>query len=276
MTLHWHQWKLPVGNTLVGNIQISTLLKSQYLSNERVLYVYLPPSYAEGDSRYPVLYMHDGQNLFDETLSYAGEWQVDETMELLSDEGIEAIIVVIPNAEDDRANEYTPYTHPQFGGGKGDTYLKFLVEEVKPIIDTQFRTQSERVSTGLMGSSLGGLISLYAFFKYPEVFSFTGVMSPAFWFNQDDIFDFVQQAPFVDGSIYMDVGTHETPDNPTLSEYYVTGFKDMMRILREKGYDEQFCQFILAEGAIHHEREWAKRLPNSLRFWWKHLNLSVK
>ena len=127
-----------------------------------------------------------------------------------------------------------------------------------------------------MGSSLGGLISLYAFFTYPEVFSFAGVMSPAFWFNQDDIFDFVQQAPFGDGAIYMDVGTHETPDTPKLSAQYVSDFKNMMRILREKGYDEQSCQSILAEGAIHHEREWAKRLPNSLRFWWKSLDLSVK
>lgn len=276
MPLRWHPWKLPFGHTLVGNIKISTPLKSQYLNHERVLYVYLPPSYITTTQSYPVLYMHDGQNLFDETLSYAGEWQVDETLENLSAEGVEFIVVGIPNAEEDRAKEYTPYIHPQFGGGQGDAYLKFLVEEVKPLIDAEFRTQLDRSATGLMGSSLGGLISLYGLFQYPEVFSFAGAMSPAFWFNKPEIFDFITDADAVGGAIYMDVGSNETPDNLEMSQFYVDDFLRMKQILQEKGYTDHNFSTFLDEDAIHHEREWAKRLPDSFRFWWKACNLTIK
>lgn len=272
MTIIWQDWQLSAGNSIVGNVKISSPVASQILGNERPLYVYLPPSYDASTATYPVLYMHDGHNLFDKATSYSGEWQVDETLELLSAEGIEMIVVGIPNAGDARANEYTPYFNTQYGGGRGAKYLKFLIDDIKPLIDNTFRTQPDVATTGLMGSSLGDLISLYALFQYPEVFSFAGVLSPAFWFNAPEIFDFIEKANFVDSTIYMDVGTNEDSNNTKLSAAYINDYKKMIQILRDKGYDSQRLQLMVTEGAIHHEKEWAKRLPDALRFWWKTMN----
>ena len=136
--------------------------------------------------------MHDGQNLFDEATSYNGEWQVDETMEALSQAGYPAIVVGIPNLGARRIEEYNPFPDPQHGG-QGQAYVAFIVETLKPLIDQQFRTLPDRLHTGIMGSSMGGLISLYAFFQHREVFGFAGVMSPSLWFAGRAIFDVLRR-----------------------------------------------------------------------------------
>src|SRR5204863_22229 len=146
-----------------------------------------------------VLYMHDGQNIFDAFGSYSGEWQVDETMEGLSAEGIEAIVVGIANSGGGRAVDYSAHNHSLYGGGGADAYVDFLAQNVKPLIDKSFRTLPDRIHTGVMGSSLGGSISLYALLTQPDIFGFAGVMSPAFWWSEGTIFPFVEALPFAGG-----------------------------------------------------------------------------
>ena len=150
----------------------------------RRIWLYLPPDYATSGIAYPVLYMHDGQNLFDVATSFAGEWEVDESLNIVFAAGKEVPIVVgVDNGGGDRIAEYTPWANPNYGGGDGDKYAQFIVESLKPYIDANYRTKPERENTGVMGSSLGGLISFYIADKYQDVFSKAGVFSPSFWFN---------------------------------------------------------------------------------------------
>jgi predicted alpha/beta superfamily hydrolase len=272
----WHAYATyPWGHTVVGDVRTLDSIYSPELRNHRKLYVYLPPSYAQSNRRYPVIYMQDGQNLFDQALSYAGEWQVDETMELLSGEGIEAIVVGVPNAGMRRIDEYSPFKDQRLHkGGRGDWYVAFLANTVKPLIDRDFRTLPEREHTGVFGSSMGGLISLYALFCHPEVFGFAGVMSPSLWFAQGAIFSFVQQADSRPGRIHLDIGTHEGGDTRiaagTVSTYtsrYLTAAHRMRDLLDRKGYRLGLeLQYQEEEEATHSEAAWARRLPNALRF----------
>jgi predicted alpha/beta superfamily hydrolase len=260
-------------HTVVGALKVRKNIRSPQLGNRRDLYVYLPPSYDQGTRRYPVIYMHDGQNLFDRVISYAGEWGVDETMEALSQEGIEAIVVGIPNKGKRRLDEYGPFRDERLReGGRGDAYLAFMVETVKPLIDRDFRTLPEREHTGIMGSSMGGLISLYGFFRHPESFGFAGAMSPSLWFAEGAIFPYVAQAPFAPGKLHLDIGTHEGPraeqvSAETYAGRYVLNLRRMRDLLIEKGYrDGQDINYEEEPEAIHNEAAWACRLPRALRF----------
>src|SRR5512139_2503958 len=151
----------PASGRIVGHVRVISDVRSPQLGNTRDIHVYLPPSYRASGRHYPVVYMHDGQNLFDPETSFSGEWGVDETLERLGPEGVETIVVAIPNMGGARCDEYSPWTDPRAGGGRGDAYLAFIVETLKPRIDLKFRTRREREHTGIMGSSMGGLISLY-------------------------------------------------------------------------------------------------------------------
>jgi len=131
-------------HTVVGDLKVLAGIESPQLENHRDLLVYLPPSHETGNGRFPVIYLHDGQNLFDEQTSFAGEWQVDETMEGLSRKGIEAIVVGIPNSGEERLDEYSPFVDPARGGGRGELYLSFIIETVKPLVDASFRTLTGR------------------------------------------------------------------------------------------------------------------------------------
>jgi predicted alpha/beta superfamily hydrolase len=262
----WLDYPATAQSTVVGTIKVSRDEFSGPQIAPRPLLVYLPPSYAGSDRRYPVLYMHDGRNLFDAATSYSGEWQVDETMEALSAEGIEALVVGIPNANDARAGEYSPHAHSEYGGGNADAYLRFLAGTVKPLIDRSFRTLPDRAHTGTLGASLGGLVSLYALFTRPEVFGFAGVLSPAFWWTEGAIFPWIEQAPFVPGRIYMDVGDQEVPEVPGMREAYLNDAIRMAALLHAKGYSAADLYFAVDAGGAHREAAWARRLPAALRF----------
>lgn len=248
------------GHTVVGTVKVLEGLESPQLGNTRDLLVYLPPSYARGDRRYPVIYMHDGQNLFDRATSFGEEWEVDQTLEAASGEGLEAIVVGIPNTEA-RLDEYSPFRdRGHDAGGRGDDYLAFLTDTVKPIIDRDFRTRPERAATGIAGSSMGGLISLYAFFRRPETFGFAGVLSPALWFGARGIFGYVKERPFVPGRIYLDIGTNE-------GQEALGDARRMKSLLEEKGYRVNHdLLFYVEMGGRHNERAWARRLKHVLRF----------
>lgn len=247
-------------HTVVGTLKTLESFWSPELSNQRTILVYVPPSYTTAQRHYPVLYMHDGQNLFDAQTSYCGEWEVDETMERQSEWGHEAIIVGIPNRGVERADEYSPFRDPVRGGGKGDRYIQFIAETLKPRIDHDFRTLPDRQHTGIMGSSMGGLISLYGFFRRPETFGFAGAMSPSLWFAGRAIFPFVQRAPYVPGRVHLDIGTAEGPR-------MVADVRRQATLLRSKGYRRgRELQFVEEMGAIHHESAWAGRFASAIEF----------
>ncbi|WP_232194530.1 alpha/beta hydrolase [Thermococcus sp. PK] len=259
---HWRDYVEEVGmgtHTIVGNV-ITFKMKIPQLGNrERRIWVYLPPDYNQSDRRYPVLYMHDGQNLLDQATSFAGEWQVDETLERLFEEkGFAIIVVGIDNGGEKRIDEYAPWVNAEYErGGEGDAYVRFIVETLKPYIDSHYRTLPDE--TGIMGSSLGGLISLYAGFKYPEVFKYVGAMSPAFWFNPE-IYEFVKNSTVGPKKIYIDWGTLELKGSNASAEIY-----EKLEILKEKGYIEGVnLLIVIEEGAAHNEYYWARRFPNAV------------
>ncbi len=184
---------LPLVSTAAPNVQIlSNSFAMPQLNRTRRIWLYLPPDYNTSDKRYPVIYMHDGQNLFDNGTSFSGEWRVDETLNQLHTEGdYGAIVVGIDNGGGKRDDEYSPWNNPTYGGGEGDAYIAFLAETLKPHIDANFRTLSEPQYTCIFGSSLGGFISTYGAAKYPNVFGKVGSFSPSYWFSLTNINQFI-------------------------------------------------------------------------------------
>lgn len=263
-------------STVVGDIRVARAVHSPQLDNQRAILVYLPPTYENRpDHHYPVVYMQDGQNLFDAATSFAGEWGVDDTMETLSqDEHLEAIVIGIPNMGKRRMAEYNPFPDHRPGDSAGNQYLSFIVNTLKPTIDRDFRTLPGKRYTGIMGSSMGGLISLYAFFRYPNIFGFAGVMSPSLWVAGNSIFGYLKTAPFHPGKIYLDVGTRELGDSPEesyrqrkLSRQYYASVRRLKRILVRKGYRPIRDLLHIEEKWAHHtESAWARRLPDAMRF----------
>jgi predicted alpha/beta superfamily hydrolase len=219
----------------------------------RRIWLYLPPNYDSTNDSYPVLYMHDGQNLFDAATSFAGEWEVDETLNELYEDGKPVPIVVgIDNGGDDRIDEYTPWPNQTYGGGDGDLYAQFIVETLKPYIDENYRTKPQREHTGVMGSSLGGLISHYIGIKYQNVFSKAGIFSPSYWFN-DSVYDFT----FITGKqedmkIYMMGGSDE-------SSGLVGQMMAMMDTLLASGYGEDEMALKVVQGGQHNEQLWREQ-----------------
>ena len=260
---HWKRYPPELANgahTVVGNLQVLEGLYSPQLDNCRDIITYLPPSYDTDARRYPVIYMHDGQNLFDEVTSFAEEWGVDNTMDALGLVGLEAIVVGIFNTGAHRLNEYSPFADAEDRGGEGDRYLDFIVDTLKPRIDADFRTQPERDHTLIAGSSMGGLISLYAFFRRPDVFGKAGIMSPSLWFADRAIFPFVEAAPFKPGKIYLDVGTLE-------GKTTVADVRHLRELLLRKGYRRhRDLVYVEDRNAGHSEAAWRQRLHFAIDF----------
>ena len=248
------------GHTVVGDLQVLEGVYSPQLDNRRDVITYLPPSYGSGTRRYPVIYMHDGQNLFDDATSFAEEWRVDNTMNALSKVGLEAIVVGIYNTGETRLNEYSPFADSEGRGGDGDRYLDFLIDTLKPRIDHDFRTRPGPRSTLVAGSSMGGLISLYAFFRRPDIFGKAGAMSPSLWFADRAVIDFIEAAPYVPGQIYLDVGTLEGKET-------VTDVRRLREVLLGKGYRRhRDLVYVEAKGAGHSEAAWSQRLHFAVDF----------
>lgn len=220
------------------------------LGRTRRIWLYLPPGYEASDAYYPVLYMHDGQNLFDEITAFAGEWEVDETLNKLAQQGYQVPIVVgIDNGGVYRIDELTPWYNVEYdAGGQGDEYIDFIVEDLKPYIDENYRTLSDSDNTGLMGSSLGGLISWYGALKYPEVFSKSGIFSPAYWINSDSIWNFLDEATYTGNSrFYQNIGENEGATNI----HFMNRMEDS---LRQIGFEEVISKVI--ENGAHNEQTW--------------------
>lgn len=259
-------------STRTGDIRLHEHFKSTSRKTERSIIVYLPPGYeADKSARYPVLYMHDGQNLFDAATSFIGvEWQADETAErLIKAKKIEPLIIVGIYNTADRKDEYTPTRDSEWGaGGRGGAYMEFVVKEVKPFIDKSYRTKPGREATGVAGSSLGGLISLHLGIEYPEVFSRIGVISPALYW--DDHFALRETEKKGDAlshaRIWLDIGTKEGSTLPQFNRA-VDDARRLAEILKGKGFVEgKNLRYLEVAGAVHNEGAWSERFGEILTF----------
>jgi predicted alpha/beta superfamily hydrolase len=243
-----------------GRLKVLRAVASPQLGNTRDLLVCLPPSYAASQHRYPVLYMQDGQNLFDRGTSYVEEWRADEVLDAAAAEGVEAILVGIPHMREHRMDEYSPYRDRRLGGGRAADYLAFLIDTVKPLIDAAFRTRPGRAGTGVLGSSMGGLFSVYALFQRSDVFGCAGAMSPALWFSRRAIFRWLERQPPPHGRLYLDAGTEEGP-------IVLADVARLRDLLIERGYRSgRDLRVVLEAGGRHNETAWSRRLLGALQF----------
>lgn len=229
--------------------QVSTFtIEAPQLNTNRKIWVYLPKDYETSTKKFPVIYMHDGQNLFDAKTSFAGEWNIDETLDSIN---AQVIIIGIDNGGDKRMEELTPFKNEKYGGGNADNYLDFIVSTLKPHVDKSYRTKTKASDTALFGSSLGGLVSFYGTLKYPEVFGKVGCFSPSFWFNRKEIFALMEQTKTFKTKVYFLCGDNE-------------GDADMVQDLREMEYqvNTKRCECkhqnkkIIVKGGQHNEKLW--------------------
>ena len=237
---------------------------SQYLPDDRNIIVYLPPDYEEQNRRYPVMYMQDGQNLFDPETSFVQgrTWQFGEHADqLIQAEEIEPLIVVGVYNTPRRLEEYTHARDKRMGGGEANQYGQMLVKELKPWIDNEYRTLSDEANTALGGSSLGGLVSLYLGLEHTETFGKLAVMSPSIWWNHKSILGYVNE---YDGppwpKIWLDVGDGEGRR--------VHADVDLLyQRLKTNGWKPEVnIHYQLAIGGTHDEAAWAARVGDMLRF----------
>lgn len=260
--LDWETYPLP-GTGQPGQLTLKVLRKvlSPQLRNYRDLIVALPPGYREADLHYPVVYMHDGQNLFDPVTSYAGDWELVGELPALARAGTPAIVVGIPNMGRQRRYEYSPFRDIIHGGGGGDRYLAFVVETVKPLVEATFRTTPGRAHTVLAGSSLGGLISLYGLYRYADVFGAAGVQSPALWFADGAMLRYVEEmAPLAVGRVHLDVGLLEDQEA-------VMDARALRKLLLSAGgLEGRDLRYVEDPAGDHEEAAWGRRFGAALGF----------
>ena len=224
------------------------------LDRHRRVWIYLPSSYTTSKKKYPVLYMHDGQNVFDDATSFSGEWGVDEALDSLGQSGKECIVVAIDNGGEKRINEYCPYDMEKYGKGEGNQYVDFLVHTLKPYVDKHFRTYKSKENTFIAGSSMGGLISFYAMLKYPSVFGGAGVFSPAFWVapHQQLMQDVKKRAKSVKGKIYFYAGKQE---GESMVPDMLAIFQKMHQLSKAK------METVIRDEGKHTEANWREEFP---------------
>jgi predicted alpha/beta superfamily hydrolase len=231
---------------------INEKLAMPQLGRQRRVWIYLPADYQTSKRKYPVIYMHDGQNLFDAYTSGFGEWGIDEILDKLPDER-ECIVVGIDHGGDYRITEYDPYDS-KYGKGRGSDYVDFVAKTLKPYIDGHYRTKHDARHTTIAGSSMGGLISMYAALKYPDVFGNAGIFSPAFWIAPE-IYQFAKQKSLPGYSrFYFVCGDAE-------SESMVADMKKMADMIRAKGANEEKTPVVLIKDAGHNEKQWNGDFP---------------
>ena len=248
-------------------VKLIASFHSTALGNDRTIWAYLPPSYDENPrARFPVVYMHDGQNLFDPALAYGGnEWKVDETLDAAAEDGSirEAIVIGVENTSQ-RIYEYTPTPDPDYPeGGGADHYLTLLVDELKPVVDAMLRTRPDRADTAIVGSSLGGLVSAWAGVRRPDVFGLVGAMSPSTWWNHDALVADVRGMPpaMRPARVYVDSGdSGDSNDDVADTNLLAAAYHDL-------GYlDGETLLHVVQAGGQHNEIYWAERLPGALQF----------
>ena len=251
----------PRKSTANKNVRIiDTAFFIPQLNRTRRIWVYLPPTYNSSTKKYPVLYMHDGQNLFDDATSFSGEWGVDEAIDTLGSKYKECIVVGIDNGGEKRLNEYCPYDFSLSGiaannktnVGEGRKYVEFLVKTLKPFIDKKYRTLKDSKNTFTAGSSMGGLISMYAVLEYPKIFGGAGVFSPAFWVGPKIFDDIKAKGKKVYAKIYFYAGDAE---GETMVPMTIRAFNEMHRVSKSKMAE------VIRAGGKHNEPRWRIEFP---------------
>jgi predicted alpha/beta superfamily hydrolase len=240
-------------STVSKNVRVmDTAFYMPQLHRHRRIWIYVPQSYAASNKHYPVLYLQDGQNIFDEATSFSGEWGVDEALDTLNAEGKECIVVAIDNGGEKRINEYAPYDMKEFGKGEGDQYVDFIVKTLKPYIENNYRVKTSPQDCFIAGSSMGGLISFYAMLKYPHTFGAAGVFSPAFWLAPQLKEQLAQMANQVWGKIYFYAGEQE-------SEAMVP---DMVAVYNAmKQHSKAHITIVVNPEGQHAEAAWQQEFP---------------
>jgi len=236
------------------------------LNRKRKIWLYLPPDYHTSQKKYPVIYMHDGQNLFDEKTSFSGEWGVDETLnQIFEEKGVGIIVIGIDNGGDKRLDEYSPWKNIKYGGGEGDAYVDFIVKTLKPYVDNKFRTRLDKSNTAIFGSSMGGLISFYATLKYPDIFGKSGVFSPSFWFSEQSFVFTKSKNNLNHNKIYFLAGDKEG-DNVAFNEITQTvkDINSVITILKKQGFDSKNIKETVVQGGKHNEKMWRENFKNAV------------
>lgn len=249
-------WSNFFGQQNTASKQVSTFfIEAQQLNTKKKIWVYLPKNYETTTKKFPVIYMHDAQNLFDSKTSYVGEWNVDETLDSIN---AQVIIIGIEHGNEKRMEELTPYKNEKYGGGKADSYIEFIVKTLKPYVDKNYKTKTTAKSTCIMGSSLGGLVSFYAAIKYPEIFGKVGCFSPSFWFNRNEIFNLMEQTKKFKTKIYFLCGDNEGDadmvNDLNAMEYKINTKRCSCKMLNKK---------IIVKGGQHNEKLWREGFKNA-------------
>jgi predicted alpha/beta superfamily hydrolase len=261
-----------VGSSDMGELRLHEFA-SRIFRNQRMLRVWLPPAYnlAENSDRpYPVFYLNDGQNLFDPATSFTHiDWQVDEAADRLIREGTipPTIFVGIDNAGVERMKEYLPYRtlNPMILKPRGVRYPQFLLEEVIPFINQNYRCSKGPENMALGGSSLGGLISLHVAIAAPGVFGRMLLESPSLWIGNRQILREARGVRNWPGRIFLGIGTREA-GRPDKDRQTVENVRELERIFRRAGFDDHRLRVVVDEGATHSESAWASRFPAALKF----------
>ena len=239
------------------------------LNRSRRIWLYLPPDYATSNKHYPVIYMKDGQNLFDAATSFSGEWQVDETLNaLFANDDYGAIVVGIDNGGAERLNEYSPWNNPQYGGGQGALYMNFVAETLKPFIDANYRTLPQSETTALFGSSMGALISTYGAVEYADFFKKVGSFSPAYWFSLSELNSYVSNSTvdFNNHRMYFLAGQNE-------SSTMVPNLDAIRNLLISKGLNQTNAFRKIDANGTHSESYW--RLEFGAAYEWLFENTTL-
>ena len=239
---------------------IDTAFYMPQLGRSRRIWIYLPEEYEHTRKRYPVLYMHDGQNVFEDSSSYSGEWGVDEALDTLGAQWGSSIVVAIDNGTYQRLNEYCPYdfdlsgiaANYKSGKGEGKQYVDFIVKTLMPFIEKQYRVKKGKKNTTIAGSSMGGLISMYAILAYPKVFGTAGVFSPAFWVGPSIFKDIQQKGHQVKGRIFFYAGMQE---GESMVPNTLKAFEEMKKVSKAG-----MTVIIRAQG-LHNEQRWREEFP---------------
>lgn len=247
--------------------------QSRTFRNTRFLRVWLPPGYDQAENsarRYPVLYLNDGQNLFEPSISFTGvEWQVDETADRLIREGIvpPMIIVGIDNAGKDRFREYMPHRslQPMMLRVQGQKYPNFLTKEIMPFIARHYRVATGPENTGLGGSSLGALISLYTAAVRPGLVGHLLLESPSLWASNRQMMRESRTIKDWPERVFLATGTAEAGGEDK-NRSMVDDVRELAYIFRRAGLSDHRLRLQIEEGATHHESAWAKRFPDALTF----------
>lgn len=236
------------------------------LDRSAEIYAWLPPGYEDGDERYPVLYLHDGDNMFLPERSFAGAcWEVDGAMTALARDGMPAVVVAVPCHPTERGDEYTPYHLPGVGGGRADRYVSFLADHLKPAVDTALRTLTGPEHTLVAGSSLGGVVSAHAWTTRPDTFGGAGIFSPAYWWPDTELGEKaladVERA-LADGPpagrVYLDVGGREHHLDEQVRRLYVEHAARLATALTQAQVP---LRYVFDSAAYHFETAWAERFP---------------